>query len=271
MNATLSPSSPVVLSSAPLMVICAEAGPAPNANATPHGAIHFSALQLPLAKLSPVRMRALPLSGSSLVATGESESVSPRPSPVLNTLSSVAHQVFSSLDRAVKTHSVPSAAHRRNPVQADRTCRPELARGADALAGSRRVRDPAGPDVPNRYRRATPDRPGPPKRSRCGSLTWPKRPAQGPKRRHAGQRRRTRPGRYQAVSAPARTEPHPAGRPVPVRSAPGDGKPRTRALDGAAPGRRRRRRPRRLFSAPAGEPATVDALPALRRHPGRGA
>ena len=44
--------------------------------------------------------------------------------------------------------------------------------------------------------------------------------------------------------------------------------PRTRALDGAAPGRRRRRRPRRLFSAPAGEPATVDALPALRRHPG---
>ena len=44
-----------------LMVSCAKADPAPSAKTTPSIAIHFNALQLPLAKIAPVRISQSPL------------------------------------------------------------------------------------------------------------------------------------------------------------------------------------------------------------------
>ena len=64
---TLPPSATVVGSPMP-MVTCAEAEPAPSANAAPNKAIHFGALRRPLAKTASTRI-AQPPSGSSAGAT----------------------------------------------------------------------------------------------------------------------------------------------------------------------------------------------------------
>ena len=55
------PRSTVVVTPAPGNTTCAAVEPAPNVNTTPNSAIHFSALQLPLAKIAPVRMSQSPL------------------------------------------------------------------------------------------------------------------------------------------------------------------------------------------------------------------
>ena len=57
----LSPSVIDFFASSAYVPVCAKASPAPSANTTPNRAIHFNALQLPLAKVAPVRMSQSPL------------------------------------------------------------------------------------------------------------------------------------------------------------------------------------------------------------------